>query len=277
MQRRKHWIHQPFHPLDKPYQNTSPNHPLTPPSDTEAYPGTFCGYPGSLSPPTSPPPAETGYANYPPWWNYWPSYQQYSNIWQPGAKPTYPHHPTHLPPHPSPLPAPPHHDAQIAAALLKHTHNISDRRCRKCKCPNCEDGSTSHDGGKKRQHLCHVPGCEKVYGKTSHLKAHLRWHAGERPFTCGWVFCNKSFTRSDELQRHLRTHTGEKRFACNECGKRFTRSDHLKKHMKTHAKKGSSGLAATRLAGLDENVENMACNGQWNIPQQPSNNISLAV
>ena len=115
------------------------------------------------------------------------------------------------------------------------------RRCRRCKCPNCQSGRSSPN--KPKQHICHIPGCGKVYGKTSHLKAHLRWHSGERPFVCNWLFCNKSFTRSDELQRHLRTHTGEKRFSCSECGKRFTRSDHLSKHMKTHSnnKKVNSG------------------------------------
>jgi len=112
------------------------------------------------------------------------------------------------------------------------------RRCRRCKCPNCLSGQPS-EPNKPKQHLCHIPGCGKVYGKTSHLKAHLRWHAGLRPFVCNWLFCNKSFTRSDELQRHLRTHTGEKRFACQECGKRFTRSDHLSKHMKTHQNKAA--------------------------------------
>ena len=85
------------------------------------------------------------------------------------------------------------------------------RRLRRmaCTCPNCASGAnskaTNPDGSpRKKQHACHYPNCSKVYGKTSHLRAHLQWH------------------------------TGEKRFVCTECGKRFLRSHHLNKHINMH-------------------------------------------
>ena len=70
--------------------------------------------------------------------------------------------------------------------------NALRRKQERCQCPNCMD--PNRDPNERRAatlHSCHYADCGKKYKKTSHLRAHLRWHVGDQPFMCSWKNCGK--------------------------------------------------------------------------------------
>ena len=81
---------------------------------------------------------------------------------------------------------------------------VKPRKSSKCQCPNCTNPQPEDESMKAvKKHACHWPGCPKTYGKTSHLKSHIRQHQGIRPFICPDQTCLKVILKTNCSQHEI--------------------------------------------------------------------------
>ena len=96
------------------------------------------------------------------------------------------HHHHHHIPALEPIPAQPQKRARLPDSdYLAHGTGIPRRNA----------PAKTHIKEEDKVFMCEAPGCEKLYAKASHLKAHMRRHTGEKPFTCSWNGCGWKFSR----------------------------------------------------------------------------------
>ncbi|KAJ2885988.1 hypothetical protein IWW38_005268, partial [Coemansia aciculifera] len=72
--------------------------------------------------------------------------------------------------------------------------------------------ASEDNGGRRRQFVCTVSGCGKIFYQRAHLNIHIRSHTGYKPYACPFPGCGKSFPQLGNMRTHERTHTGDRPF-----------------------------------------------------------------
>ncbi|KAI0778926.1 hypothetical protein BD413DRAFT_601564 [Trametes elegans] len=82
------------------------------------------------------------------------------------------------------------------------------KKSRGRRVPTTQQADTQ-GSNQKRQYICSVSGCGKLFARGEHLKRHVRSiHTNEKPHKCPFPGCGKDFSRHDNLGQHMRVHKG---------------------------------------------------------------------
>ncbi|CAG2116742.1 unnamed protein product [Medioppia subpectinata] len=118
---------------------------------------------------------------------------------------------------------------------------------------------------RSKHFMCEYIGCEKTFGESETLLAHIRVkHTMERPFgcdvchktfptegylrthqkihtedsrqyRCSWVGCDSAFRTKQILVDHIKSHEQLREYGCDECDLRFNTKKDLHKHKLKHS------------------------------------------